>query len=140
MGYTIWHFVVDEPTGELKRIPAARWSAFWNGKNPMAKWAGREVRAIELALKVDRRRVQRVLRVLAYRMIVRNDGVPDVDRELRRAMEAVSVAHDPVDLISELELDANRFWIPTEAHLIRLAIVTDLPVDEIKAALVPRVG
>ncbi len=66
MGYTIWHFVVDEPTGELKRIPAARWSAFWNGKNRMAKWAGREVRAIELALKVDRRRVQRVLSLYAF--------------------------------------------------------------------------
>jgi hypothetical protein len=28
-----------------------------------------------------------------------------VDRELRRAMEAVSVAHNPVDPIRELELD-----------------------------------
>lgn len=141
MGYTLWHFVVDERTGELKRVPAVRWGAFWNGKIPMAQWAGREVRAIELALEVDRRRVQRVLRVLAHRMIVRSDGRPDVDRELRRAMEvAASAVYDRADPIRELELDANRFWIPIEAHLIRLAVVTDLPVDEIKAALVPRLA
>jgi hypothetical protein len=103
----------------------------------MPEWAGREGRAIELALQVDRRRVQRVLRVLAHRMIVRSDGRPDVDRELHRAMEAVSPAHDRVDPIRVLELDANRFWVPIEAHLIRLAGATDLPVHEIKAALVP---
>lgn len=49
MGYTVWHFVVDEPTGVLKRIPAVRWWAFWNGKIPVAEWAGQEVRTIELA-------------------------------------------------------------------------------------------
>jgi hypothetical protein len=70
MGYTVWHFVVDEATGVLKRIPAVRWWAFWNGKISMAYWAGRGVRAIELGLDVDHRRVQRVLRLLAYRMIV----------------------------------------------------------------------
>jgi hypothetical protein len=106
----------------------------------MPGWAGRETRAIELALQVDRRRVQRVLRVLAHRMIVRRDGRPDVDRELHRASEAVSAAHDRVDPIRELELDANRFWIPIEAHLMRLAGATALPLEEIKAALVPRVA
>ena len=78
MGYTVWHFVVDEVKGDLKRVPAVRWSA-----------------------------------------------------------EVVWAAHDP---IRELELDASRFWIPIEAQLIRLAVLTDLPVDEIKAALVPRVA
>jgi hypothetical protein len=34
-------------------------------------------------------------------------------------------------------LDVNRFWVPIEVHLIRLAVATDLPVHEIKAALVP---
>jgi len=75
MGYTVWHFVVDEATGVLKRIPAVRWCAFWNGKISMAEWAGRGVRAIELGLDVDHRRVQRVLRLLAYRMIL-GAGVP----------------------------------------------------------------
>src|SRR3989442_7560638 len=59
MGYTVWHFVVDEATGVLKRIPAVRWCALWNGKISMAEWAGRGVRAIELGLDVDHRRVQR---------------------------------------------------------------------------------
>ena len=140
MGYTVWHLVVDEATGELKRIPAVRWWAFWNGKIPMAEWAGRGVRAIELGLEVDHRRVQRVLRVLACRIVVRVDGLPDVDRELRRAVEVTSAAYKRVDPIRELELDANRFWIPIEAQLIRLAALTDLPVYEIKAALVPRVA
>lgn len=126
--------MVDEATGELKRVPAVRWSAFRNGQIPIAEWAGREVRAIELALEVNRRRVQRVLRVLAHRMIVSSDGLPDVDRELHRAMEVMWAAHDP---IRALELDANRFWVPIEAHLIRLAGATELPVPEIKAALVP---
>jgi hypothetical protein len=132
--------VVDEATGELKRVPAVRWGTFWNGEIPMAEWAGRELRAIELALEVDRRRVQRVLRVLAHRMIVRSDGRPDVDRELRRAMEVAAAVYDRVDPIRELELDANRFWIPSDAHLIRLAVATDLAVDDIKEVLVPRVA
>ena len=140
MGYTVWHLVVDEATGELKRIPAVRWWAFWNGKIPMAEWAGRGVRTIELGLEVDYRRVRRVLRVPAYRIIVRVDGLPDVDRELRRAVEVASAAYNRVDPIRELELDANRFWIPIEAQLIKLAVLTDLPVAEIKAALVPRVA
>jgi hypothetical protein len=42
-------------------------------------------------------------------MIVRSDGLPDVDRELRRTMEVLSAAHDRVDPIRKLELDANRF-------------------------------
>jgi len=104
----------------------------------MTEWAGREVRAIELGLEIGHRRVRRVLRVLAYRMVVRVDGLPDVERELRRAVEVASAAYNRVDPIRELELDANRFWIPIEAQLIRLAELTDLPVDEIKAALVPR--
>jgi len=95
------------------------------------------VRAIELALEVDRRRVQRVLRTLAHRVIVRGDGLPDVDLELRRAMEVLSAAHDRIDPIRKLELDANRLWAPVEAHLIRLAGATNLPLHEIKAALVP---
>jgi len=119
---------------DLKRVPAARWSALWNGEIPMPHWAGGGVRAIELALEVNRRRVQRVLRVLAHRMIVKSDGLHDVDRELQRAMAVMSAAYDP---IRELELDANRFWAPIEAHLIRLAAATDLPLHEIKAALVP---
>jgi hypothetical protein len=134
MACTVWHFVVDDATGELKRVPAVRWSALWNGEIPMPEWSGREARAIELALEVHRRRVQRVLRVLAYRMIVRSDGLHDVDRELKRTMEVVSAAHDP---IRALELDASRFWVPIEAHLIKLAGATDLPVHEIEAALVP---
>jgi len=137
MGYTVWHFVVDEVKGDLKRVPAVRWSALWNGEIPMPEWAGPEVRAIELALEVHRRRVQRLLRVLAHRMIVRSDGLHDVERELKRTTEVVWAAHDP---IRELELDANRFWIQIEAQLIRLEVLTDLPVDEIKAALVPRVA
>ena len=112
MGYTVWHFVVDEVKGDLKRVPAVRWSALWNGEIPMPEWAGPEVRAIELALEVHRRRVQRLLRVLAHRMIVRSDGLHDVERELKRTTEVVWAAHDP---IRELELDANRFWIPIEA-------------------------
>ncbi len=137
MGYTVWHFVVDEAKGDLTRVPALRWSAFWDGEIPMPEWAGREVRAIELTLEVHRRHVQRVLRVLAHRMIVRSDGRHDVDRELHRAMEVMSAAYDHADPIRELELDANRFWAPIEAHLIRLAAATDLPVHEIKTALVP---
>jgi len=137
MACTVWHFVVDEATGDLKRVPSVRWSALWNGEIPMPEWAGREVRAIELMLEVNRRHVQRVLRVLAHRMIVRSDGLPDVERELRRAMEVMWAAHDRVDPIRELELDANRFWVPIEAHLIKLAGATDLPVHEIEAALVP---
>ncbi len=137
MGYAVWHFVVDEAEGDLKRVPAVRWSAFRNGEIPMPEWAGTEVRAIELMLEVNRRRVQRVLRALAHRMIVRSDGLPDVDGELRRAMEGLSAAHDPVDPIRALELDANRFWVPIDAHLVRLAAATDLPVHEIKATLVP---
>jgi hypothetical protein len=78
-----------------------------------------------------------VLRVLAHRMIVRSDGLHDVDRELKRTMEVVSAAHVAFDPIRALELAANRFWVPIEAHLIRLAGATDLPVHEIKAALVP---
>ena len=134
MGYTVWHFVVDEVKGDLKRVPAVRWAALWNGEIPMPEWAGPEVRAIELALEVHRRRVQRLLRVLAHRMIVRSDGLHDVERELKRTTEVVWAAHDP---IRALELDASRFWVPIEAHLIRLAGATDLPVHEIKAALVP---
>jgi hypothetical protein len=134
MACTVWHFVVDEATGDLERVPAVRWSAFRNGQLPIPEWAGRDVRAIELALEVRRRRVQRVLRALAHRMIVRSDGLPDVDRELRRAMEVMWAAHDP---IRALEVDANRFWVPIEAHLIRLAGATDLPVHAIKATLVP---
>ena len=134
MACTVWHFVVDEGTGDLKRVPAAHWSALWNGEIPMPEWAGREVRAIELALEVHHRRVQRVLRVLAHRMIVRSDGLHDADSELQRAIEMVWAAHDP---IRALELDASRFWVPIEAHLIKLAGATDLPVHEIEAALVP---
>lgn len=134
MACTLWHFVVDEATGDLKRVPAVRWSALWNGEIPMPAWAGREVRAIELALEVHRWRVQRVLRVLAHRMTMRSNGLHDVDRELQRVMEVMSAAHDP---IRALELDANRFWVPIEAHLIRLAGATDLRVHDIKAALVP---
>jgi hypothetical protein len=137
MACTVWHFVVDETTGDLKRVPAVRWSAFRNGEIPMPEWAGREVRAIELTLEVNRRRVQRVLRVLAHRMIARSDGLPDVDRELYRTMEVLSAAHDRGDPIRKLELDANQFWVPIEAHLSRLALATDLPVHEIKATLVP---
>jgi hypothetical protein len=134
MGCAAWHFVVDEATGDLKRVPAVLWSALRNGEIPMPEWAGRQVRAMEVALEVHRRRVQRVLRVLAHRMIVRSDGLHDADRELQQAMEVVVAAHDP---IRALELDANRFWVPIEAHLVRLAAATDLPVHEIKAALVP---
>jgi hypothetical protein len=137
MGYTVWHFVVDEVKGELERVPAVRWSAFRNGALAMPAWAGREVRAIELVLAVHRRRVQRVLRVLAHRMIVRSDGRLDVDRELHRATEVLWAAHEPVDPIRQLELDANRFWVPIEAHLRRLAMATNLPVHEIQATLVP---
>lgn len=100
----------------------------------MPEWAGHEVRAVELALEVHRRHVQRVLRVLAHRMIVRSDGLHDVDREMQRVMEVMSAAHDP---IRQLELDANRFWVPFDGHLIRLAAATNLPVDEIKAVIVP---
>lgn len=99
----------------------------------MPEWAGREVRAIELTLEVHRRCVRRVLRVLAHRMIMRGDGLHDADRELQRTMEVMSAAHDP---IRALELDASRFWVPIEAHLARLAAATDLPVHEIKSALV----
>jgi hypothetical protein len=66
---------------------------------------------------VNRRRVQRGLRTLAHRVIVRSDGLLDVDRQLRRTMEVLSAAHDPVDPIRTLELDANRFWVPINAHL-----------------------
>jgi len=93
----------------------------------MPEWAGREVRAIELALEVHLRRVQRVLRVLAHRMIVRSDGLHDADSELQRAIEMVWAAHDP---IRALELDASRFWVPIETHLIKLAGATDLPVHD----------
>jgi hypothetical protein len=67
-------------------------------------------------------------------MIVRTDGLHDADSELQRVAEVVWAAHDP---IRALELDANRFWVPIEAHLVRLAGATHLPVHEIKAALVP---
>jgi hypothetical protein len=134
MGYTVWHFVVDKATGQLRRVPAVRWSALWEGEIPMPESAGREVRAMEVALEVHRRRVRRVLRVLAHWMMVRSDGLHDADRELQQAVEVVAAAHDP---IRALELDANRFWVPIEAHLVRLAAATDLPVHEIKAALVP---
>jgi hypothetical protein len=137
MACTLWHFVVDEATGDLQRVPAVRWSAFRNGQMPIPEWAGREVRAIELALEVNRRRVQRVLRALAHRLIVSSDGLPDADRELRRAVEGLSAAHESVDPIRKLELDANRLWVPIEEHLIRLAAATHLPVHEIKATLVP---
>src|SRR3989442_14513345 len=76
MGYTVWHFVVDEAEGDLKRIPAVRWSAFRNGEIYMLEWAGTELRAIELMLEVNRRRVQRVLRALAHRVIVRSGTRP----------------------------------------------------------------
>jgi hypothetical protein len=46
MACTVWHFVVDEATGDLNCVPAVRWSALWNGEIPMPEWAGREVRAI----------------------------------------------------------------------------------------------
>jgi|SRR2546425_5027940 len=137
MGYTVWHFVVDEAEGDLKRIPAVRWSAFRNGEISMPEWAGTELRAIELMLEVNRRRVQRVLRALAHRVIVRSDGLPDVDGELRQAIEVLAAAHDRVDPIRKLELDANRFWVPIDAHLVRLAAATDLPIEEIEATLVP---
>jgi hypothetical protein len=52
-------------------------------------------------------------------------------------MEVLSAAHDTVDPIRNLELDANRFWVPIESHLVGLAAATDLPVHEIKATLVP---
>jgi hypothetical protein len=137
MACTVWHFVVDDATGELRRVPAVRWSAFRSGQTPMPEWAGREVRAIELALEVNGRRVRRVLRALAHRVTVRSDGLLDAERQLRRAMEVLSAGHDPVDPIRKLELDANRFWVPIEAHLVGPAGATDLPVHEIKAALVP---
>src|SRR2546425_10579543 len=95
MGYTVWHFVVDEVKGDLKRVPAVRWSALWNGEIPMPEWAGPEVRAIELALEVHRRRVQRLLRALADRMIGRRDGLHDLDRELKRTTEAAWAAPGP---------------------------------------------
>ncbi len=119
MACTVWHFVVDDATGELRRVPAIRWSAFRSGQMPIPEWAGREVRAIELVLEVNRRRF------------------PDVERELRRVVEALSAAHELVDPIRKLELDANRFWVPIDAHVVRLAVATNLPVDEIEATLVP---
>jgi hypothetical protein len=56
------------------------------------------VPATELALAVNRRRVQRVLRVLAHRMIVRSDGLHDVDCELQQVTEVMSAGHDRGDL------------------------------------------
>lgn len=41
MACTVWHFVVDEVTGDLKRVPTVRWSALLKGEIPMPEWAGR---------------------------------------------------------------------------------------------------
>ena len=84
--------------------------------------AGQELRLLEVVVDVDRRRVTDVLRILAVRHRVREDGRLDTSAAMRLAMKRLDILDraregDPWTQIEELEADANYFWWPTDAQI-----------------------
>ncbi len=140
MGLTVWYFVIDRE-GDLSRVPAARWYRLCEGKARITERAGEELKTLEVVLDVDRRVVQRVVRVLPFRMPVNPAGSFDRATHWHLAMERLGVGFDPTktptdsDVIRQLELDASYFWEPDAGHCAALARAVQVDVEDIARAM-----
>ncbi len=124
-------YVIAEESGRFARVPTARWDRAFHEKETLPEYAGQELKVIEVAVEVQGRVVKRVIRVLPFRIRVRPNGYLDIRGHAKLAVrrlslfteEVVNVEHE----IAKLELDANYFWEPEQAHWRALSNLLEIP-------------
>ena len=128
MGYSLRYFIAEDD-GALTRVPTAKCHRWFSDDEALPPGrAGQELRLLEVVVDVDRRRVMDVLRILAVRHRVREDGRLDASAAMRLAVKRLDILDraregDPWTQIEELEADANYFWWPTDAQIEALGTV-----------------
>ena len=122
MGYRLRYFIAEDD-GALTRVSTAKCHRWFSDDEALPPGrAGQELRLLEVVVDVDRRRVMDVVRILAVRHRVREDGRFDASAAMRLAMKRLDILDraregDPETQIEELEADANYFWWPTDAQI-----------------------
>jgi hypothetical protein len=138
MGVALRYVIADE-SGRLSRIPAARWERAFHEKESLPEYAGQELKVTEVALAVNRRVVEQVIRVLPFRIRVRPNGRLDVRGHAKLAVRRLSLfTEDAVDVeheIARLELDANYFWEPEQVHWRALSEILGVPRSRLEQRL-----
>jgi len=130
MGVALRYVIADE-SERLARIPTARWERAYHEKESLPEYAGQELKVIEVAVEVNRRVVEQVIRVLPFRIRVRPNGRLDVRGHAKLAVRRLSLfTEDAVDVeheIAKLQLDANYFWEPEQVHWRALSNLLGIP-------------
>lgn len=67
MGLSLRFLVFPEHPGRAVGVPTSKMERVWLGKEPWPEYAGQELKALEVVVEVEKRRVLNVLRVLPYR-------------------------------------------------------------------------
>jgi hypothetical protein len=126
-------YVIAQESGSFARIPTARWNRAFHEKESLPEYAGQELRVIEVALEVHERVVERVIRVLPFRIKVRLNGYLDIRGHAKLASRRLSLftedAVEPEHMIATLELDANYFWELEQVHWRALSNLLRVPRD-----------
>lgn len=136
MGVTLWHFA-ETPDGSIRRISAARFERFWDGRDTLAPSSPGVLRTVQVALVVEGRRVQRFLQANHTRYRVSDDGALDpAHREhaiggIGEWLSFPGLEPEPetnvVDLgprLAKRDYDTSHAWKPASAQ-----------IDEVAAAL-----
>jgi hypothetical protein len=134
---TIRYFTVDA-SGGLAAMSQARWHRILSRKESLSEYAGRDLKWVEVVVEVERRSIRRVLRVLPIRTNFDSTGRADMMRRDAVALERISRSYKPPtteNLIRQLELDANYFWVLAETHWRKLSELLRVSVDDLKSAL-----
>ena len=129
-------YVISDESGRLTRIPTARWGRAFHEKESLPEYAGQELKVIEVAVKVNGRVVEQVIRVLPFRIRVRPNGRLDVRGHSKLAVRRFSLfTEDAMDVeheIAKLELDANYFWEPEQVHWRALSSLLGVPRSQLE--------
>jgi hypothetical protein len=124
-------YVISDESGRLTRIPTARWGRAFHEKESLPEYAGRGLKVIEVAVRMNGRVIEQVLRILPFRIRVRTNGYLDTRGHAKLAVRRLSLfTEDAVDVeheIARLELDANYFWEPEQVHWRALSEILGVP-------------
>jgi len=131
---TVRYFIADA-TGGLAPMSQARWHRILSGKESLSEYAGRDLKWVEVVVEAERRAIRRALRVLPIRITFDSTGRAHMVRRAVAAMEQISQPLTTENLIRQLELDANYFWVLAESHWQKLSELLRVSVDDLKSAL-----
>jgi hypothetical protein len=133
VGVTLWHFA-ERHDGSMRRIPAARFERFWDGRDSLVPSSPGVLRTVQVVLVVERRRVQRLLHANHVRYRVSEDGTLELaHREhaisgIGEWLEFPELEVEPVTNVVDLgprlakrDYDASHAWPPTPTQLDEVA-------------------